>query len=295
MIQRLNNEIDAEYIRLAQEQRRAVPKKKKKSSLAKRLGLKYLTSSDTGHVHSSTAFVEFRSLAAKEHAIQCNIVGTKKCMVVTPVPEVRDLIWGNEHVARSLIVTRMMWINVLLTGGLVLWSFLVSLIRNYNKYSDWFQWDSAQNPTTLALLNVYLPALVVEGLVRIIPSLIKLLCKWIRFKSASETDHYILRWYFAYRLFTFIFVIEGDHLIDQSDKLVDDPVNFLLGVSQKVAASSQFFICYVIITATLLVVRLSQIHNVVVFFYLHNIVREEALSQRRLDKLRTNMKVSPED
>ena len=39
-------------------------------------------------------------------------------MVVTPVPEVRDLIWDNMHVSRALINTRKAWANLVLTGGL---------------------------------------------------------------------------------------------------------------------------------------------------------------------------------
>jgi len=33
--------------------------------------VKYLSGSDTKRLHSSTAFVEFTTLAAKQHAIQC--------------------------------------------------------------------------------------------------------------------------------------------------------------------------------------------------------------------------------
>lgn len=77
-----------------------------------------MTGSDTGRLHSSTAFVEFKTMAAKQHAVQCNITGMNNCMVVTPVPEVRDLIWDNMHVSRALINTRKAWANIVLSGGL---------------------------------------------------------------------------------------------------------------------------------------------------------------------------------
>lgn len=93
-ISRLNKEIDDEYLRLAIGQRRPTAKIQE-SKLSKWLGIKYLTGADSGRLHSSTAFVEFKSLAAKQHAIQCNMLGTDQCMEVQPVPEIRDLIW--EH------------------------------------------------------------------------------------------------------------------------------------------------------------------------------------------------------
>lgn len=90
----MNKEIDDEYLRLAIGQRRPA-EILKENRLSKWLGIKYYTGTDTGRLHSSTAFVEFKSLAAKEYAVQCNILGTSRCMEVIPVPEVRDLIWEN--------------------------------------------------------------------------------------------------------------------------------------------------------------------------------------------------------
>lgn len=45
--------------------------------------------------------------------------------------------------------------------------------------------------------------MVVEGAVRGIPIVIKGIVKWARFKSESEVDLYVLKWYFVYRLITF--------------------------------------------------------------------------------------------
>lgn len=106
-ISRLNKEIEDEYLRLAIGQRRHTPKIKE-NRISKWLGLKYLTGEDTGRLHSSTAFVEFKSLAAKQHAVQCNILGTNQCMEVKPVPEVRDLIWDNmvSYKCRVLVLTK---------------------------------------------------------------------------------------------------------------------------------------------------------------------------------------------
>jgi len=145
-------------------------------------------------------------------------------MKVSAVPEINDILWENAHASRALIETRKSWADVALVGGLVGWSFLVTLIRSYTGFSDWLQWEALKSPSVAAFMQVYLPAFVVEGLVRGIPFILKFICQWIRFKSASEKDTYILLWYFGYRLITFIFIIVGGSLVESGFDLLEDPV-----------------------------------------------------------------------
>lgn len=223
-IQRLNKEIDDEYIRLAQAQRLPILRRKE-SRLSKWLGIKYITGSDTTtNLHSSTGFVEFTSLEAKQAAIQCNLTGISNLITVSAVPEIKDIAWENAHVSRQLIRTRKLWADVVLLACLVGWSFLVALIRSYTGFSNWLQWEALKSPTFAAFMETYLPAFIVEGLVRGIPFGLKFLCKWIRFKSASEEDTYILLWYFCFRIITFIFIIVGGSLVESGFDLLENPV-----------------------------------------------------------------------
>lgn len=223
-IQRLNKEVDDEYIRLAQARRRSA-QRKLESRLAKWLGIKYITGSDTTqNLRSSTGFVEFVSLETKQAAIQCNLTGVCNLMKVSAVPEVKDILWENSHVSRALIETRKAWANIVVAAGLVGWSFLVTLIRSYTGFADWLHWEALKSPAFAAFMEVYLPAFIVEGLVRSIPFFLNFVCLWIRFKSASEKDTYILLWYFCFRLVTFIFIIVGGSLVDSGFDLLNDPV-----------------------------------------------------------------------
>lgn len=196
----------------------------KETRLAKWLGIKYLTGSDTGRLHSSTAFVQFKTLAAKQQAIQCNITGANNLLLVTPVPEIRDIKWENMHVSRALIETRKNWANLVLVGGLILWSLIVSAIRSLKNLSESIPIALAQEPAIAAFIDTYMPAMVVEGIVRGIPYIINFISVWIRYKSGSECDHYLLNWYFGFRLLTFIFVIIGGSLADSSDDFIRDPM-----------------------------------------------------------------------
>lgn len=217
--------MDDEYIRLAQAQRRPLNQRKHESRLARWLGIKFLTGADTTNsLHSSTGFVEFSSFEAKQAAIQCNLTGVHNLMNVSPVPEIKDIVWENAHVSRALTTTRKAWANVLFLGVLIGWSFLVAFIRSYTGLSEWLQWEALKDPSVAAFMTVYLPAFVVEGLVRGIPYILNFVCGWIRFKSASEHDDYVLLWYFGFRIVTFVFILVGGSLVDSGFGLVEDPV-----------------------------------------------------------------------
>lgn len=191
MIRKLNKDIEDEYTRLAIAQRRPLPTKKR-SSFSKRLRLWFSGHYDTeGAVQTKTAFVEFHTVVAKEQAIQCNMSGLYRCLQVGHCPGIREIRWKNMHVPQVLVETRKWWANILLSGGLLAWSFIVAAIRSVDNFSEIFR-----VPTEFlkVLFDVYLPAMVVEGLVRIIPFLVKGVAIWIRFKAASDIDHYVVRW-----------------------------------------------------------------------------------------------------
>lgn len=213
--------MEDEYLRIAREQRRHHDntEKNNKSFIAK--CFPHLFIPDTGQLHSSTAFVQFHSVAAKQMAIQCNLTGTNNFFDVKEVPEVRDIRWGNAHVPSKHIEARKGYANTLLLGCLIAWSFLVSFIRSIDDISSWLGWDQ---PIIAMILDDYVPALVVEGLVRTIPLALDRIGIWIRFKSSSIADEYVLNWYFGFRLITFFFVIIGGSLVDSGGELVDDPV-----------------------------------------------------------------------
>jgi hypothetical protein len=196
-ISNLNKQIEDEYIRLAREQKRPV-KKYRENRISKWLRLRYLRKVETGSVHSSTAFVEFKSSVAKQAAIQCNLAGTSGLVSVRPVPEIRDMIWSNAHVSLRLIKTRKMWASFGLGGVLIAWSCIVALIRRVENISnDYCRLELCENELIATVVDDYLPALVVEGIVRAIPFLLRYMVRWIRFKTVSETDLYVLKWYFG--------------------------------------------------------------------------------------------------
>lgn len=194
MIRKLNKDIDDEYIRLAQLKARSLPNQRV-NWFAMRLGIVSMARK-VERVHSSTALVEFRSVVAKQQAIQCNLTGTNRYFEVKQVPEIRDLLWENAHVAQSFIDARKLWVNAALVGGLIVWSLVVAAIRRVKNFSHKIGLsDSSFLGRTLGtVIDSYLPPLIVETLVPFTAVAIRASCYWIRFKAMSEIDHFVVQW-----------------------------------------------------------------------------------------------------
>lgn len=80
--------------------------------------------------------------------------------------------------------------------------------------------------------------------------------------------------------------------MESGDKAVNSPLDFVKDVSSKVSDNAQFFISYVSVSGGMQVFfRLSQLHNLVMYWFVTSVVREEAASERRLEHLRTDLKV----
>ena len=118
-IKRLNREIDKEHHRILQE-KKTIEEKSSSSRLLKstiKQGIKLATGVNTDQLQTQTGFVEFKSLTAKQSALQCNIVGTTDFMVASPAPDPRDIRWENVTVDKNNIRFKKMQCDaVLLTG-----------------------------------------------------------------------------------------------------------------------------------------------------------------------------------
>ena len=223
---RLNSEIEDEFIRLARAKNLKI-QKTKESWISKWLGLRYVMGWDNGRVHSSTAFVEFDTLTTKQQAIQCNLTGANALLSIQPVPEVRDIIWDNAHVSRRLIDRRRLYLNAALLGCLLAWSILVATIRSYSDISQFVGKiipELVEIQFVATVLDNYVPALIVEAIVRYIAFTLRYVAIWIRFKTVSEFDSYVLIWYFTFRLVTFVFVIIGGNLLETGENFFEDPM-----------------------------------------------------------------------
>ena len=109
---------------------------------------------------------------------------------ITPINPVTPGLIPISHITQITIETRKFWANIVLFAGVLLWSLLVSAIRAA-KFSALF---GISNEIIVSLFDAYLPAMLLEGLVRCIPFGIKAICRWVRFKAQSHIDHYTVQW-----------------------------------------------------------------------------------------------------
>lgn len=212
-------------------------------------------------------------------------------MEVSPVPAEADILWPNAQVSKATIKARRRWVNMLMLGLLFLWSMFVALIRSEGtRFSKLLPITYKDGSSFQAVLDTYMPIAIIEGCVRVVPEIMRVLTRLSRFKTQSSIDLFIFRWYFFFRLMTFVFVIVGGSLVSSTEELVDSPLSFLERLAREVPKESQYFTSYVIIaTGFSPLFYMSQITGLVKFWLFSLVSNEAATSSRKLDEQKTNL------
>lgn len=160
-------------------------------------------------------------------------------METIPVPAAPDIIWDNMHVAKILVETRRAWSNMCMSGLLLLWSLFVAIVRSQAHFSRYLPFRVQDSSVISAVLDSYLPILILEGSVRSVPFILRGCTNWCRFKTTSESDTYVIRWYFLFRMVTFVFAIVGESLVAIAKNLINDPYDFVRAMAREVPRQSQ--------------------------------------------------------
>lgn len=214
-IKRLNREIDKEHHRILQE-KKTIEEKSGSSRLLKstiKQGIKLATGVNIDQLQTQTGFVEFKSLTAKQSALQCNIVGTTDFMVASPAPDPRDIRWENVTVDKNNIRFKKMQCDAVLLTGTLFWSVVVTAITSISNLDRLAQWLPAwliPEPGTFwyGLIQGYLHVVFLEALMLVLPMVLRFVGKkYIRFKTKSENDKFIFGWHFGYRVANLIIII----------------------------------------------------------------------------------------
>jgi hypothetical protein len=217
-IKRLNQLVDEEHKRILQEkltiERPVTTKKFDVFSLS--AGAIALVTGVASDLNCDTGFVQFKSITAKQSAVQCNISGTANFLVTSPAPDPRDVIWRNAIVERGAIFLKQKQIYGLLLAGLLFWAPLITginTISNLNTLGKYLpEWLLPEPGSFWAgLIQGWLPVLLLEIVMKILINALNLVAKrYIRFKTRSEVDMFVYKWNFAYRLAnTLIIIVSG--------------------------------------------------------------------------------------
>lgn len=233
-----------------------------------------------------TGFVEFETRATKQTATQTDLTGDDDWMVTRAAPDPRDIDWENVTYARSTIKNRKFGMEIALVVGLLFWGALISAIQRI----DLSVKDEA-NTTLIGFVGGYLPVLLQGVLLFILPFIFLFIGqKVIRFKSMSENDKWAFQWNVCYHIVNFLVVIIAGTLWDITDELRKSPETVIREMAEGILTQSQFFLNVIIAqTGQGLSLQMFQPPPFFVQVFLSMIVSPEALSQRKLERLKEPM------
>eukprot|EP00563_Minutocellus_polymorphus_P011366 CAMPEP_0181061736 /NCGR_PEP_ID=MMETSP1070-20121207/22691_1 /TAXON_ID=265543 /ORGANISM="Minutocellus polymorphus, Strain NH13" /LENGTH=1460 /DNA_ID=CAMNT_0023141733 /DNA_START=161 /DNA_END=4540 /DNA_ORIENTATION=+ len=293
-IKRLNREIEKEHHRILQE-KKTIEEKGGSSRLLKstiKQGIKLATGINADSLSTQTGFVEFKSLTAKQSALQCNIVGTTDFMLTLPAPDPRDIRWENVTVEKNNIRFKKMQCNAVLLTGVLFWSLVVTAITsisNLDRLAQWLPGWLIPEPGTFwyGLIQGYLPVVFLEALMLILPIVLQFVGKkYIRFKTKSATDKFVFSWHFAYRVANLIIIILKNQIYEALNSVKDNPSAFLQTLAAGLSVSSQFFLNNMIVaTGTETLWELAQMPQMIKYFVMYRYITPEAKSKRYLERL----------
>ena len=80
-----------------------------------------------------TGMVTFKSISAKQSAVQCNLSGRPYWMLTNDAPDPRDLFWNNVGVDRKTLESRKILVQCVLFIGLLGWGAIVTAIHGVTR------------------------------------------------------------------------------------------------------------------------------------------------------------------
>jgi hypothetical protein len=161
---------------------------------------------------SSTAFVTFTSLKAKQAAIQCNIGGKANYLEVTPAPEPKAIVWNFVDVPVSEQRHTSMILAAVWSVGIAFWAVPATFVMGLANLNSLLQ--SLKLPTLnedsfwYGLLAGLLPPLALQLFMVVLCLVINSCAAFvIRMKSSPQVDAYTFSWYQVYQFANLWFLL----------------------------------------------------------------------------------------
>ena len=195
---------------------------------------------------SSTAFITFTSLRAKQAAVQCEISGKKDCLDTFPVSDPEGVLWENvtTPVPRQTaleLVTSCFWIV-----GLLFWAVpvtFVTSIANLNGILQTVGLPTADpNAVWYGLVAGLLPVIALKVLMIVLFISIGMVAKKVvRKKSMPEVDAYTLFWHQLYQFANLWLILIGGSFFNQMDAFLSNGSDIFVIISKAIPGASVFF------------------------------------------------------
>ncbi len=162
------------------------------------------TSNEEKQGMSSSAFVTFVSLRAKQTAVQCELSGKVDNMETFAAPEPTGVIWANVPVSINMQRHSQMLVSIMWTVGVCFWALPVSFVTSMANLNGILTsvglkpWD--ESSFQYGLIAGLLPVIFLQILMMLLYMGIEMSAsKIIRKKSWPEVDSYTFYWHMLYQ------------------------------------------------------------------------------------------------
>jgi Calcium-dependent channel, 7TM region, putative phosphate len=238
---------------------------------------------------TTTAFVTFTSLRAKQAALQCAITDDPDRIVVVPAYDPASTLWSNAHVPLPHQQYLQALASAFFVVGILFWAFPMAglaLFNNLNSFLALF--DTSVDPTApwYGLVSGLLPVVALAVLMMVLYMIITMSAtKFIRYKSWPEVDSHCLFWHTLFQFANLWFIVIGGSLFNLFNNI--ESLNFddiVRTVATAMPGQAVFFINMIVVSSFgAFGLELSMIPKHAVTFIMGLISPPEARTQRELD------------
>ncbi|CAB9528745.1 CSC1-like protein [Seminavis robusta] len=242
---------------------------------------------------TSTAFVTFTSLRAKQAAIQCELTGNPDRMVVFAAPDPKGVLWDNVTVSLTQQVIFQKQAALVFSAGVCFWAIpvaFVTAIANLNGILQGLGLPPA-DPTAAwyGLISGLLPVIFLSVLMAVLyMAIVAAATHLVRYKSAAEVDAYALYWHQLFQLANLWLILIGGSAFDQIDGMINDPTGIIDIIATAMPGASVFFVNMMLVGSFgAFGLELSMLPTYGVSLVMKLIQPEAMLTQRQLDQAKT--------
>lgn len=242
---------------------------------------------------SSTGFVTFKTLTPVTVATSVPLTYNHDPIDVCVAPESRDLKWKNVSIDKDIGATREFIANIFLSLGLLLWSIPLTLIQAWAKVDNvaripGLEWvATAHNGAIKALINGYLPVVVLLSLICVLPFVFDAIAThYEKRKTFSGVERSIVGRYFYYQLANIYITVTAGALWTSLGAIIDHPQHLLYILGNTLPKLAGYFIS-LLLTKTLagLPIVLLRFGALSRMTFLKSCFNRRRLTQRELDEV----------
>jgi hypothetical protein len=243
-------------------------------------------------VTTSTAFVTFTSLRAKQTALQCEWTGDPDSVkAYSAADPIVGTIWSNVTVPLRQQTFYQFVASCFFTVGILFWSLpvmFVTSISNLNAILEVLGWKQADpNVFWYGLVAGLLPVIMLAVLMIVLYMVITAAATtMIRYKSWPEVDAYCLYWHTLFQFANLWLILIGGSFFAQIDSIIEEPElkPIIETIASAMPTSSVFFVNMIVCSSfNAFGMELSMLVKYIVTKIMNLISPEASQTQRQLD------------